>query len=207
MRLGAENSKKTIIAVALFAVALFMMIRLISSETGGSAPAPAATTAAAPQPARSVRRGARGSKTKGEKVSGPVTPGLDPRLNLAALKEAEDTEYDGTGRNIFMSTEEPKIPAPVAPGTTDHNKELAVTPTPPPKPTPAPPPPINLKFFGFASGPDHKHVFLANGDDVFVATEGDIVQRRYKIVKINNNNIEVLDVLSNNRTTIPLTAG
>ena len=66
---------------------------------------------------------------------------------------------------------------------------------------------INLKFFGFASGPDHKRVFLAQGDDVFVAGEGDIVRQRYKIVKINNNNVEVLDVLSNNRQTIPLTAG
>jgi hypothetical protein len=33
------------------------------------------------------------------------------------------------------------------------------------------------------------------------------VQRRYKIMKINNNNVEVLDVLSNNRQAIPLTAG
>ena len=40
----------------------------------------------------------------------------------------------------------------------------------------------------------------------FVLHEGDIVNRRYKIVKINANNIEVLDVLNNNRQTIPLTA-
>ena len=51
-----------------------------------------------------------------------------------------------------------------------------------------------------------KRVFLARGDDVFIASEGDIVNRRYKIMKINNNNIEVLDVLNNNRQTIPLTS-
>jgi hypothetical protein len=135
-----------------------------------------------------------------------VTPSLDPRLHLSDLKEAEETTYDGTGRNIFVETEEP---IPVA-----HGSAFVANNTPPPSPNPgpAPPtvrqhPPINLKFFGFASGPDHKRVFLAQGDDVMVAAEGDIVERRYKIVKINNNNIEVLDVLSNDHQTIPLTAG
>ena len=208
MKLGAESQKKTIIAVALFVVALFMVIRMIA---GSGAPAPAATPAAststAPQP-RSVRRAPaahKGAHNAAEKTAGPVTPSLDPRLNLAALKQTEEKTYDGTGRNIFTATEEPRIPQPIAPGIKKGTEVADSTPPqPPPKPAP---PPINLKFFGFASGPDHKRIFLSQGDEVFVASEGDIVQRRYKIVKVNPNNIEVLDVLSNNRQTIPLTAG
>ena len=50
-------------------------------------------------------------------------------------------------------------------------------------------------------------MFLSAGEDVFIAKEGDIVQRRYKIVKINPTSIEVTDVLNNNQQTIPLTAG
>jgi hypothetical protein len=73
-------------------------------------------------------------------------------------------------------------------------------------PPPPPPPKIDLKFFGFAAGSGNKTVFLSQGDDVFLAKEGDIVQRRYKIVKVNSANIEVLDVLNNNKQTIPLTA-
>lgn len=207
MKFGAENSKKTIAAGALFLVAIVMFIRMISGSTGSSAPTNTTTATTAPPPTtRPARRvpGRRGSRGSVEKTSGPVTPSLDPRLRLAQLKETEETSYDGKGRNIFMSTEEPlaKIPTPVGPGIKPDKQPVAVV-----IPTPNVPPPINLKFFGFASGPDHKRVFLVQGDDVFVAGEGDIVQRRYKIVKINANNIEVMDVLSNNRQTIPLTAG
>jgi hypothetical protein len=187
----------------LFVVALIMFIRMISSSTS-STPAVAASTPApiAPQPRATTRRTTRG-KSKTDKSSGPATPSLDPRLRLSDLKEAEETTYDGTGRNIFVATEEPKqpIPTPISPGITNPGP-VAVTP-----PTVRQRPPINLKFFGFASGPDHKRVFLSQGDDVMVAAEGDIVERRYKIVKINNNNIEVLDVLSNDHQMIPLTAG
>lgn len=210
MKLGTESAKKTYLALGLFVVALIMVVRFISSEFGGSGPAPANTAAAArPEPARPARRGARtGTHAKNDKSAGPVTPALDPRLDLAGLKEAEDTKYDGTGRNIFMATEEPKIPPPVATGFKTGGHQATVTPPTPPLPPPHPaPPPINLKFFGFASGPDHKRVFLSSGDDVVVASEGEIVQRRYKIVKINDKSIDVLDVLSNNKQTIPLTAG
>ena len=205
MKLGAENNRKTIIAGVLFVIAVVMVIRMFMGP-GTPAETANAIPTASPESTHTTRgTGARRNVRGGEKTATAVTPSLDPRLHLGALKEVEDTKYDGTGRNIFMATEEPRIPTPVAPGMTDHNKSAINTP-PPPKQTYTPPP-INLKFFGFASGPDHKRVFLASGDDVFVATEGDIVQRRYKIVKVNSNNIEVLDVLSNNRQTIPLTAG
>ncbi len=207
MKLGAENSKKTIAAGALFLLAIVMFVRMLSGSSSSGAASATSATGTAPAPTRQARRAAttrKGVRSKAEKASGPVTPSLDPRLNLAQLKETEETPYDGKGRNIFMATEEPKIEIPKQVASGFKEPEKVVNPGPPPPP---PPPPINLKFFGFASGPDHKKVFLAQGDDVFVASEGDIVQRRYKIVKINNNNIEVLDVLSNNRQTIPLTAG
>jgi hypothetical protein len=207
MNLGAGNSKKTIAAGALFLVAIVMFIRLISASSSSPAPA-AAPVATAPAPVPRARTAARhNAHSKNDKNAGPVTPSLDPRLHLAELKEAEETEYDGTGRNIFVATAE-QIPAPQGPGLTNGN--ATATPPPPPGPMPNPGPQhkaINLKFFGFASGPDHKRVFLAQGDDVIVASEGDIVERRYKIVKINTNNIEVLDVLSNDHQTIPLTSG
>ena len=121
------------------------------------------------------------------------------------MELAENTEYAGTGRNIFQDQAEPVIPQPIAPGITKKPKAPEQT-GPPPIP---PPPPINLRYFGFAnnSGSPVRKAFLSNGDDVFVAAEGDIVNRRYKILHINPTSIEIQDVLSNNTQSIPLSQG
>ena len=73
----------------------------------------------------------------------------------------------------------------------------------------APPPPIPLKFFGFANQPgEPKKVFLSKGDDVFIAGEGEIVDRRYKVVRISATSVEIQDVVvSGPPQSIPLTQG
>jgi len=87
----------------------------------------------------------------------------------------------------------------VAPGLITKKNE------PPPPPGPPPKPPINLKFFGFAShAGEPTRIFLAQGDTVFIAYEGQIVDRRYKVLRITPNSVEIEDVLNNNRQTIPL---
>src|SRR5438034_339004 len=43
--------------------------------------------------------------------------------------------------------------------------------------------------------------------DVLIAAEGDIVDRRYKVLRISPMAVEVEDVLNNNRQSIPLTQG
>ena len=202
MKLGAENRTKAIVAIALMVIAAFMIVHTWS---GGGQPAAAANPtpvqlegAAAPAPARArrVARGGRGA-ARNEPSGSAVT--LDPRLRLDLLKLSEETEYKGAGRNIFIA--EAEIPKPVEP-------PIKKAETPPPPPGPPPPPPINLKFVGFASGAgEPTKVFLTQGDDVFVAEEGQIVNRRYKVMRIHANSVEIEDVLSNNRQTIPLTAG
>jgi hypothetical protein len=114
------------------------------------------------------------------------------------LKASEDTKYQGKGRNIFRAQID--IPRPV--------RSVVINPTPPPPAGPPPPPPINLKFFGFASKPgEPKKIFLSQGEDVFIAGEGEMVDRRYKILRISPMSVEVEDVLNNNRQSIPLTQG
>jgi len=110
---------------------------------------------------------------------------------------SEDTKYAGTGRNIFKVFVEPPPKVIVSP----------ILPKPDPgPPPPPPPPPIPLRFYGFATpAGGAKRIFLAQNEDVFIAKEGDIVNRRYKIARISPNGVEILDVLSNNRQIIPLT--
>jgi hypothetical protein len=208
VKIGGENSKKTILAIGLAVVAVILTVRMFYSSFAQPAQETAQATPSvgtvAPTPNRKGQTRARGPQPK--KNSAPTTS-LDPRLHLSALTETETIQYDGTGRNIFKSNaEEPRveIPKQVASGFKKPQPQQPIVEGPPPPP---PPPPIPLKFFGFASQQGNKKVLLLSDGDVFVAQEGDIVQRRYKIMKINANNIEVQDVLSNNRQTIPLTAG
>jgi hypothetical protein len=80
-------------------------------------------------------------------------------------------------------------------------------PEPPPTPTPTPPPPpIPLKFYGFASKPNEpKKIFLDDDGEVFVARQGEIVERRYKVVQINNTSVIIEDALNSHRETIQVT--
>ena len=127
-----------------------------------------------------------------------VEPRLDPTLDLKLLSQSEEIKYAGNGRNIFVAGSEPKIEVARRNGTMEP-KGIQAPPLPPP------PPPITLKFFGFANRPgETKKVFLSQGEDVFIAAEGDIVDRRYRVLHISQNAVDVEDVLNNNRQSLPL---
>ena len=198
MKLGTENRNKVIGAMVLGGLALILGWRALSNSSPEAAAPLTSVTTAEPGVHPGARRNAPAGKSA--RVSAPR---LDPTLELSLLKQSEETKYAGSGRNIFIAHEDVPIPQPVKPVSSDQ--PIATGPPPPP-----PPPPIMLKFFGFANKPgEPKKVFLSQGEDVFIAGEGDIVDRRYRILHIVSNpaSVEVEDVLNNNRQTIPLTQG
>lgn len=204
MKLGAENRKKVIAATTLGVVAVVLVAWQFSGWFGGDSSSAASTTVTPSSPSLSSILGTRPRGNAVRSSAGKKEPGqnLDPSLRFDVLKESEDTKYEGTGRNIFRVFVE--IPQPKVPVATDHHE--ASTPEGPPQPPP--PPPIELKFYGFATpAGGAKRIFLAHNEDVFIAKEGEIVDRRYKVVRISPNSVEILDVLSNNRQSIPLTQG
>lgn len=190
MKVGAEDKKKLIIAVVLMVAAVGLVGEFLIGS-GGSAPSEQVSPGVVASNAR--------SKGRGKKMMGGERS-LDPELRYDWLRASEDTKYEGNGRNIFRA-QEAVIPKPVAPPVK----------TPPPvaqAPVTPQPPPITLKFFGFANRPgEAKKVFLEQGEDIFVASEGDIVNRRYKVLHIAPTMVEIEDVLNNNRQSIPLTQG
>jgi hypothetical protein len=202
VQLGLEDKKKAMWAAVLGVVAvLAFAYEFIPMLTESSAPASNAQAAA---PTLAPRAQKRPAAKPGKK---PKVENLDPTLRLDLLAASEKRQYQGTGRNIFVSqAEDVFIPKPKAPGNTDGKQaaeDLYKLP-PPPQQTPIP-----LKFYGFASSPgEPKRIFLKLGEDVFVAGEGEIVDRRYKVIRISATSVEIQDVVTSGPPqSIPLTQG
>ncbi|HYM77917.1 MAG TPA: hypothetical protein VE377_18225 [Candidatus Dormibacteraeota bacterium] len=202
MQLGFENKKQMTWAAVLGVIAVLVVAYEVIPFFSGTATPASSAQAAAPAPVPTHPAPAHGTTKPGKK---PKTVSLDPTLRLDLLATAEKTQYEGNGRNIFVSqAEEVVIQRPIAPGNTDAQQPTIYTP-----PRVDQPPPIPLKFYGFASSPgEPKKIFLKNGDDVFVAGEGEIVDRRYKVIRISTTSVEIQDmVYSGPPQNIPLTQG
>ena len=204
MQLGFENKKQTMWAAVLGVVAvLAMAYSVIPWLTGSSTPTSSAQAAAPVVTHTTPRPGTKPGKK-------PRVENLDPTLRLDLLASSEQTMYAGSGRNIFVSQrDDVPIPIPIGPGHTDAGQNNPVGYAGPP--IIPPPPPIPLKFYGFASSVgEAKKIFLksANGEDVWVAGEGEIVDRRYKVIRISPTSVEIQDmVYSGPPQNIPLTQG
>lgn len=129
-------------------------------------------------------------------------PRLDvenPELKLDLLKKIRAQEYTGTRRNIFSMS----LPPPPAPKTAD------IKPPVPTGPVDPPPPPelmVPFKFYGFSSNPANgrKRAFFTNGDDIWIVSEGDTIQNRFKLIRFGNTTAEVEEIASGRRKTLPL---
>ena len=201
MQLGFENKKQTMWAAVLGVVAvLAMAYEIIPMLSDSSTPASSAQAAAPIAPRVTVHPGGKPGKK-------PRVENLDPTLRLDLLASTEQTVYEGRGRNIFVSqAEDVVIQKPLGNGVTDAQKAEEIKYH---TPTPAPAPPIPLKFYGFASSAgEPKKIFLKMGEDVFVAGEGEIVDRRYKVIHITPTSVSIQDmVYSGPPQNIPLTQG
>jgi len=191
VNIGAENKKQVRWMIALLAIALLVGIYnfVDFGTSSANSPSPASTSA--------------GNQQKKPALTETLENGtLDPRLRLDILAASQSKKYEAGGRNIFRMEEVKKIE------TMSANPRGPMGPDPLPTPPPPPPPaPIPLKFYGFASKPtEPKKIFLFDEGEVFVARQGDIVERKYKVIQINNTSVVIEDVLTNNKQTIPLIA-
>ncbi len=204
---GAESKPKLYAAVGLGAVLLIIAAIQVPKFFGTSSPAPVApppvvSTSAAPPsapPAGSSSVGTPGATAyPHEAIHLPSSSALDPTLHPEVMAQAEDTTYSGNGRNIFSpdSAAPVAIPKPAAP----------IRPSGPPVPQgPPPPPAIDLKFYGYSSMQGgSRQIFLLHGDDIFLAHEGDVVDRRYRVVAIRPFSVEIEDIPYHNTQSVPL---
>jgi hypothetical protein len=199
MKLEKGTPKQMIAAGVLGVVALAGCVYIYESlfaSPAPSAPQPAAATTAARQ--------APALAHTAKEVTGPATS-LDPSLHMQGMLASEAVEYLGVGRNIFSpnSAPPPDIPKPVVGVRVDSPPRPV--PCPPNCPPPPPPPPIDLKYFGVEIAANGKRqACLLHEDTVYLASDGDVVLRRYKIISVDPKSIQVEDMQNNNKQTLPL---
>jgi hypothetical protein len=201
LKSGFENKKKVAILAALLVVLAGVAIYEFSQFFGGSsAPAPAPSQASAPPAPETPREPGPAAAAGSEAVKVPTSlTGLDPTLHPEVMAGAESLIYSGTGRNIFSMNSAPAEIEAVRGPVRTKNAPVTVAHLGPP-----PPPPIQLKFFGFEAHGGSRKAFLLHGDDIFIASEGDVVDHHYRIVSISPVSIQVTDLLYNNTQTLPL---
>jgi hypothetical protein len=127
-------------------------------------------------------------------------PSTAPDVHLDAL-DAERPSPVGTHRDLFRF--KPKAPpAPRVPVTTAPTAPPVATGPPPPPP----PPPIPYKFIGILTGQAKKIAVLSDGRGGPVyGVEGDIIEGRYRIIRIGVESIEMEHLDGRGRQTIRLT--
>jgi hypothetical protein len=218
MKPGAENRKKTVLLGVLGAILCSGVLYNLYSFFGpsGTPPPSIAPLTNAPTPPRAgsvnttnARTGSNGlgavPGVAAQKIAS-TSAGLDPTLDEAAMLRTESLVYAGSGRNIFsanytpVAAFQPPAHVPSARPNPHPGPVVPIAPVGPP-----PPPPIPLKFFGTAQRRRGlKQVFLLSGDDVYLASAGDIVAKRFKVVQILPNAVQITDLLSNNTQMLPM---
>jgi len=179
---------------------------VVATKSGaeGSAPAASGNTSANANANAAAQAGGLGVApgVAAQKMAS-TSSSLDPTLDESAMLRTESLVYAGTGRNIFSMT---AVAAPVAlPKNVPPVRPSPVVPPPMVQQGPPPQPPINLKFFGTeqrANAP--LQAFISHGDDIYLASQGDIVARIYKVLSISDRSIQVEDLSNHNTQTLPL---
>lgn len=126
----------------------------------------------------------------------------NPSLRMDLLEGLQHVEYKGSHRNIFSETPPPHVPTP-------EEIKIRNANAPPIVPAPPAPPPaivVNVKFYGYVDDArtGARRAFFTNGEDIFIAGIGDMLENRLRVTKIGNDTVELMEVSSSRRTTIPI---
>jgi len=146
-----------------------------------------------------------------ERTSSPSLPGgvqadtgfsplnvQEPALQLDRLRQAQNDQYTGTQRNIFIAA-----PPPVQRDAMTH------TEAPPPfvgpqQPPPPPPLQVPVEFYGIESSEGRQVALLKNGDDVLIVPPGGTFMNQFRLLRIGNESAEVEEISSGRHATLPL---
>lgn len=213
IRVGV-NPKLIVVVLLAIAGLLFWYNSRGGEDESGNTAAPAsvaANTSVEETAAAPVRRGVAGHDrgTLAFRKVDPSGGNIDPTLRLDLLARLQRIELGSTGRNIFETG-----PSPAALQAAARNLRGPVVPprpiaasrpvmTAPARPTMS----IPLKYYGFVKPADKakpNRGFFLDGDNVLVASEGEMVLKRYLVVELTPNSAKMEDVQLKQGQTLPV---
>jgi len=202
MKLAWDYRSKTAFAIVLLVVAIYVVANWLwgGKLTVNLDSGPAATKESVP---KKVPQG-RPRKIKGI-IDITKLDSNDPTIHFDFFAATESMKYNCVDpcRNIFTP---PGFVAAVVP-TADPNATPAGSDAPQGPPVKTGPPPFPLRFYGYSITPNGiRKVFFTDpdGQDIFIGVEGDLINKRYKISKINKSSVELLDVINHISQNLPL---
>jgi|SRR5215472_1229492 len=143
----------------------------------------------------------------------PIIQVQNPHIRMEQIDRARSAEYKGSGRNPFSPTAAPASAAAAARVAQQAEKQFPIYDLPQPKPIDPPPPapvlPPNVKFYGYGSGGPKgpsRRAYFYDGDDEHILGEGDVLLKRFRIIRIGNDHIEFEDINTHRVGTAPIEA-
>ncbi|MBV9502146.1 MAG: hypothetical protein JO138_22480 [Acidobacteriaceae bacterium] len=214
LRVGIDPK---ILAGGLIAIAVLLFwYNSRSDDAGGAASVSSHArggTIASPQARRTAVRRTAAPSDRGVPRVRPVDPthgDLDPTLRLDLLSRVQSVPPAPAGRNIFE--------AGPAPGVTNNGAGtikgpiIPVVQRPPVQTMPAAITAqvnIPLKYYGFAKPVNKRRGnlgFFLDGDNVLMASEGELIQKRYLVVQLTPHGARLEDTQLRQDQTLPVMA-
>ena len=181
----ASDRRRQLVLGALVVVLALVIYRMWPDTSAASAPS----------------SNGRGGATATRQQQAPAVPAA-PDVHLDVLN-SERPKPAARERDVFrFKSKAPPPPAPAPPRT---QPTMPVNPAPTGPPSAAQAPPIALKFIGLVGSPSRelKIAVLSDGRNLpFYGKEGDIIEGRYRILKIGVESIEIAYVDGRGRQTI-----
>jgi hypothetical protein len=145
---------------------------------------------AASAPAAGTGRGSGATLAPSARRPADEVVAAPPHVDLEALA-ASRVVPARTGRNPFRVAEA-RAPSPVMPEMRPSLPSVSAPGSGLP-PAPPPPPPIPLKFIGVltAAGSVGRVAVLSDGKFVYHGREGDVIDGRYRVVRIGEESLQI----------------
>jgi hypothetical protein len=180
-------------AVVLAGICVFLIFRLVSEIMGHPAAVAQPETKSYLRPPNPAQAKSRAGKTSS-------SPNWGSALEMQTIEKYQPKPLPALSRDPFDFGPLPLTPAQKARQAAAAAAGSAMTASSGPAGTH-----ISLRAIGYSEKPGvGPEAYLADADDVFVVHDGDVVSKRFRILKITSTIVEVQDGASGEKSQLPI---